>query len=398
MASPWAPERLLVRVAVRAKDVMPAQAPRLNLVFLVDVSGSMAPPDRLPLVKEGLSALAGELGPRDRIGIVTYAGRTRTALEPVTGNQTDAIRTAIGRLVAGGGTAGGDGLREAYAMVRSNFAPDGINRIILCTDGDFNLGVNDRSELAAMVEAGAKEGIYLNAFGFGYGNLHDGRLRELSRHGQGAYGYIGDAADVRRAFVEQSRSLLLPVAREVKAQVEFNPAVVAAWRVFGHDDRRLAREDFIDDTKDGGELGSGQVSVAVWEVILADTPEGREFRQQVVEGGRYGAEAAHAGRSGLRTDELLVASVRYQPLGGGEGRTLSEVLPVTAVREVASADESFTAAVVGLALKLRGEEGVESLAWAELRRLALAGIGADGDRQRTTLLEAINRAEERLGP
>lgn len=390
MPSPWAPERVLVRVAVKGREVTVATSPRLNLVFLVDVSGSMNSPDRLPLVKEGLISLAGQLGPRDRLSLVTYAGRAAVVLEPVAGDQQDRIRNAIGQLGAGGGTAGGEGLRLAYEMAQRHFDPEGINRIILCTDGDFNLGNNDRSSLADQVQAKAKEGIYLNAFGFGMGNLHDGRLRELARHGQGAYGYISDRAEAEFAFVDQSRALLVPVAREVKAQVEFNPAVVAAWRIFGHDDRRLAREDFLDDKKDGGELGSGQVSVAVYEVILADSEEGRKFREGAVLAGRYASEPTPA-RAGA--DELLVASVRYQPVGGGEGRTLTQVLPQAALRAAVTPDLSFTAAIVGFALHLRGDEGLRTFGWPALRRLAVAGLGPEADARRVALLEAIGHAE-----
>jgi len=329
MPSPWAPERVLVRVAVKAREVPTMLAPRLNLVFLVDVSGSMSPDDRLPLVKEGLLGLASQLGPRDRLAIVTYAGTSGVTLEPVAGDQQERIRAAIQSLRAAGGTAGGEGLRRAYDLARRHFDPEGINRIVLCTDGDFNIGNNDRSSLAEQVQAGAREGIYLNAFGFGMGNLHDGRLRELARHGQGAYGYISDRAEAEHAFIHQSRALLLPVAREVKAQVEFNPAVVAAWRIFGHDDRRLAREDFLDDKKDGG----------------------------------------------------------------GEGRTLTQVLPKAAVRAPASPDLSFTAAVVGFALHLRHDEGLKAFGWPALRRLAVAGLGPEADARRVALLEAIGHAE-----
>lgn len=393
MPSPWNPERVLVRVAVKAREVVPEQVPPLNVVFLIDTSGSMSPPDRLPLVKEGLTLLAGELGEQDRIGIVTYAGIGRIASEPVPGSDQETIRRVIDALRANGGTAGGDGLRQAYAMARRHFNPEAINRIILCTDGDFNLGVTDRAQLAEIVKKGAQEGIYLSAFGFGYGNLHDGRLRELARHGNGSYGYISDSAEVRRAFVEQSRALMVPVAREVKAQVEFNPAVVAAWRVFGHDDRRLNREDFLDDTKDGGELGSGQGAVAVWEVILADTDEGRDLRDELAMDSRYEGRPGRI-RWSSRPAELLTASVRYQPVGGGEGRTLSKVLEKAAIDNDPDADLVFTAAVVGLALRLREESGLEDFSWADLRRLAMEGIGPDADRERVSLLEAINRAEE----
>lgn len=265
--APWAPERQLVRIGVKGKEVPASERPPANLVFLLDVSGSMGDANKLPLVKESMKTLLSQLRPNDRVGIVTYAGDARLVLGSTTCSEGGAIVSAIESLQSGGSTNGGGGIQMAYDLAQSNFIREGINRVILATDGDFNVGTTAHGDLMGMIEARAKSGVFLTTLGFGMGNLKDSTLEQLADRGNGNYAYIDNHAEARKALVDQLSGTLQTIAKDVKIQVEFNPAKVSHYRLLGYENRALAAQDFNDDTKDAGEIGAGHTVTALYEII-----------------------------------------------------------------------------------------------------------------------------------
>jgi Ca-activated chloride channel family protein len=270
--APWNANHQLVRVALQTATLPPERMPPSNLVFLIDVSGSMAGENRLPLVKQAFRLLVDQLRPRDRVAIVVYAGAAGLALPSTPASDKAAILTAIEQLHAGGSTAGGAGIRLAYDVAKANQIPGGNNRVILATDGDFNVGTSSTSELIELVESRRAEGTYLTTLGFGMGNYKDNRLEALADRGNGNYAYIDDLIEARKVFVEELSATLVAVANDVKIQVEFNPAAVQAYRLIGYENRALAARDFTNDAKDAGEIGAGHAVTALYEVVLAGKP------------------------------------------------------------------------------------------------------------------------------
>ncbi|MEL7336845.1 MAG: VWA domain-containing protein, partial [Planctomycetota bacterium] len=265
---PWQPKNHLARISVFGKDVDRDQRPPCNLVFLVDVSGSMDQPNKLPLVRHGLQTLIGQLHGRDRVGIVTYAGNAGVHLPSTSMDDHQRIRSSISQLVSGGGTNGAAGIQMAYEMAMQHRIPGGINRVILCTDGDFNVGTTNTEELVAMVSQHSKSGTFLSVFGFGMDNHNDAMMERISGEGNGTYGFIDTQNESDRVFRKQCTTTLMTIAKDVKLQVEFNPAQVAAYRLLGYENRRLADRDFNDDTKDAGEIGAGHTVTALYELQL----------------------------------------------------------------------------------------------------------------------------------
>jgi Ca-activated chloride channel family protein len=267
--APWAPERQLVRIGVKGKEVPASERPPANLVFLLDVSGSMGDANKLPLVKESMKTLLSQLRPNDRVGIVTYAGDARLVLGSTPCSEGAAIVSAIESLQSGGSTNGGGGIQMAYDLAQSNFIKEGINRVVMATDGDFNVGTTEHGDLMGMIEARAKSGVFLTTLGFGMGNLKDSTLEQLANRGNGNYAYIDNHAEARKALVDQLSGTLQTIAKDVKIQVEFNPAKVSHYRLLGYENRALANQDFNDDTKDAGEIGAGHTVTALYEIIPA---------------------------------------------------------------------------------------------------------------------------------
>jgi Ca-activated chloride channel homolog len=255
--NPWSEGRKLIRIGIKGYAVQAATRPRANLVFLIDTSGSMDAPNRLPLVKQSLAMLVGQLDANDRVAIVAYAGRAGTVLMPTAASDKTKILGALERLEAGGSTAGGEGIRQAYALAEQNFDADGVNRVILATDGDFNVGITSREELKGFVERQRGKGIFLSVLGFGMGNYNDALMQALAQNGNGVAAYIDTINEARKVLVEEATSTLIPIAKDVKIQVEFNPAVVAEYRLVGYETRLLNREDFSNDKVDAGDVGSG---------------------------------------------------------------------------------------------------------------------------------------------
>lgn len=363
-ACPWTPAHRLLRVGLKSKAVETRDLPASHLTFLIDVSGSMNQPAKLPLVKRSFALLVEQLRPQDMLAITVYAGAAGLVLPPTPGSQKLVIQDAIDRLEAGGSTAGGAGIQLAYATARSMYRKDANNRVILATDGDFNVGVSSDDELIKLVEAERDNGVYLTVLGFGMGNLKDAKLEKIADHGNGHYAYVDSILEARRVFVEQLGATLQTVAKDVKFQVDFNPARVRSYRLVGYENRILTAEEFLDDRKDAGDLGAGHVVTALYELI----PNGTE----------------------RLPEDSFTLRVRYKP------PQMNQSLELTATGRAEttapSSDFRFAAAVAqfGMLLKNskdRGGSSFESTA-------ALAQSALSSDTRRAEFLELLGKASE----
>jgi Ca-activated chloride channel family protein len=374
-ATPWNPDTLLLRIGIKAFDAPRASLPPCNLVFLVDVSGSMNAPNKLPLLKNALRLMVDGLRPQDRVALVTYASGTRVVLPPTSGTDKATIRLAIDQLVPGGSTAGAAGIQLAYQMAQQGFLRDGINRILLATDGDFNVGITDFAQLKGMVEEKRRSGVSLSTLGFGEGNYREDLMEQLADAGDGNYSYIDTLNEAHKVLVEEASSTLSIVARDVKIQVEFNPAVVTEYRLIGYENRALAREDFRNDRVDAGEIGAGHTVTALYELVpvgkpgllgesrysLSQTPS-PSTPAQVAEGTRH-------------ADEIGMLRLRYKSPSGGASQELAAPIANT-VRE-AGEDLRFAAAVAAFGQELRGGRYLGDFAYARIAALADGARGRD---------------------
>ncbi|MEO7826321.1 MAG: VWA domain-containing protein, partial [Allosphingosinicella sp.] len=345
--SPWTPGRKLVRIGIKGYAIQARARPRANLVFLVDTSGSMNEPNKLPLVRQSLAMLLDQLEGDDRVAIVTYAGNAGTALEPTPVSRKAEIRAVIDNLGAGGSTAGAEGIRQAYALAERNLDPNGVNRVILATDGDFNVGITEPAELKGFVERERGKGVFLSVLGFGMGNYNDALMQALAQNGNGAAAYIDTAAEARKTLIEEATSTLFPIAKDVKIQVEFNPATVAEYRLIGYETRMLQREDFDNDKVDAGDVGSGQSVTALYEIVPVGGPRAIGDR-------RY---AAPAPRAAVASNEYGFVKIRYKLPRSGTSRLMST--PIDRRVEVARfadapVDARFATGVAAFAELLRG--------------------------------------------
>ncbi|HVU31982.1 MAG TPA: von Willebrand factor type A domain-containing protein [Opitutaceae bacterium] len=354
--APWAPTHRLVRIGLKARDVAAAARPAANLVFLLDVSGSMGTRNKLPLVKESMRLLLTKLRPDDRVAIVTYAGSSGLALPSTPVAKASDIIAALDALTAGGSTNGGMGIQLAYDIAKANFIPGGINRVILCTDGDFNVGMTSQTDLTRLVKEKAKGGVALTALGFGMGDYQDSTLELLADNGNGNYGYIDTEREAEKLLVRQVDGTLVAVANNVKVQVDFNPARVASYRLIGYEDRALQAGDFRDDAADAGELGAGDCLTALYEIVPVGSPDAAAAPK--VDRSRYDAMASARGSvapsPGPHADELLTVKVRYQDPTSKYAHDLE--LPVVDHGESfanASPDFKFAAAVAAYGMLLR---------------------------------------------
>ena len=377
--APWKPEHRLVRIGLRAPSIDTEDLPPSNLVFLLDVSGSMSSPDKLPLLKKAFALLAEQLRPQDRVAIVVYAGAAGLVLPPTPGNRRARILSAVERLQAGGSTAGGAGIALAYEVAREHFVEDGNNRVILATDGDFNVGASSDAEMVRLIEKERESGIFLTVLGFGTGNLKDSKMEQIADHGNGNFHYVDGLLEARKVLVEEMGGTLLTVAKDVKLQVEFNPARAAAYRLIGYENRLLADEDFNDDTKDAGELGAGHTVTALYEVVPAGLPVPRSvdpLRYQPAAEPRPPVEAPPAeGLPGAFEDELLYVKVRYKDPDGAESRLLAHAVADRA--RSPSPSFRFAAAVAGFGMLLRDSPHSGGLTPDEVIELAERGRGDD---------------------
>jgi Ca-activated chloride channel family protein len=398
---PWKPEHRLVRIGIKGREMDRDNRPRSNLVFLVDVSGSMDQPNKLPLVVYGLEQLTRELGENDRVAIVVYASSEGLVLPSMPGNNQQVILAALGQLRAGGSTAGGAGIQLAYQIAEDNFIEGGTNRVILCTDGDFNVGVTSTAELERLCEQKAKEtGVFLSVLGFGRGNLNDAMMEAIADHGNGNYHYVDNRAEARRVLVEEMTGTLVTIAKDVKIQVEFNPRQVAGYRLIGYENRMLRTEDFNDDTKDAGEIGAGHTVTALYEVVPAgqkvEVPPVDELKYQPslrTTAAEQGPVPARDGLERAPSDELLTLKMRYKQPDGDTSRKLEWVVTDDgkAFRAV-SGDFQFAAAVAGFGLLLRDSQYKGNLTFAAVLELAQSALGTDEYGYRAEFLEMVRRA------
>lgn len=389
MPTPWNDHTRLMHVAIKGYDVQPAQKPRSNLVFLVDTSGSMNAPDRLPLVKSAFRLLLERLDENDTVSIVTYAGNAGVALEPTPGSDRAKILAALDRLDASGSTAGEAGIREAYRLAGENFVEGGVNRVMLATDGDFNVGQTSDEDLKRLVEEKRRSGVFLSVFGFGRGNYNDQMMQVLAQNGNGTAAYIDTLAEAEKTFVQEASSTLFPIAKDVKIQVEFNPETVAEYRLIGYETRALKREDFNNDRVDAGDIGSGHSVTAIYEI----TPKGSPA--QVIDDLRYG-EARTANPSGIvNGEEYAFVKIRYK-LPQEDVSKLIET-PVTAGDEIgafdrAGDDQRFSVAVAAFGQKLRGADQTADLGYDRILEIAAAARGADPFGYRAEFLQLVRLA------
>ncbi len=382
-AAPWAPEHRLLRIGVHSPRVELDRLPPSNLVFLVDVSGSMQSPDKLPLVKQSLRMLVDQLRPEDRVAMVVYAGAAGLVLPSTPGSERARILDALERLEAGGSTAGGAGLRLAYQVARESHLRGGNNRVILATDGDFNVGVSSDGEMIRLVEEKRGQGTYLTVLGFGTGNLKDSKMEQMADHGNGNYAYIDNLLEARKVLVSEMGGTLLTVAKDVKLQVEFNPARVRAYRLIGYENRLLASEDFNDDRKDAGELGAGHSVVALYEVVPVGAPPGSGARG--VDPLRYQAPSRPSARSG--GGELAHVKVRYKRPAEERSRLMQH--PVAEGSGPPSRNLAFAAAVAGFGMLLRDSEHAGRLTPQQVVALARGARGEDREGYRAEFIRLV---------
>ena len=387
--APWNPEHELVRVGLKGREISAEGRGPANLVFLVDVSGSMNSPDKLPLLQRSLSALVENLSDDDRVAIVTYAGSSGLALDSTQGKAKREILDAITSLHSGGSTNGSGGIKQAYETARQNFLKGGNNRVILCTDGDFNVGVTDQGGLQKLIETERESGVFLSVLGFGTGNLKDSTMETLADKGNGNYAYIDSISEGRKVLVEQMGSTLFTIAKDVKIQVEFNPARVAGYRLIGYENRLLAKEDFNNDKIDAGEIGAGHTVTALYEII----PAGKSVQgSPSVDPLKYQQPEK---KSVAASNEILTVKVRYKA-PDGEKSSLLEI-PLAAVEipspDKASEDFRFATAVAAFGMKLRGSPHIGEMTWAEIQDIARGALGKDPGSYRAEFLTLVEKAK-----
>ncbi len=387
---PWDKGHWLAHIGIKAKDVVSGESPAKNLVFLIDVSGSMGSPDKLPLVKQSLRMLVEQMRPQDRISLVVYAGSSGVVLRPTTGRDKQKALDAIARLDSGGSTNGASGIRQAYRLARSAFVRGGVNRVILATDGDFNVGATSAGSLTRLIERQRKSGIYLSTLGFGTGNYQDDTMELLADKGNGNYAYIDSLREARKVLVEEVDATLVPVADDVKLQVEFNPKWIASYRLIGYENRRLADRDFDDDTKDAGELGAGHTVTALYELVPASRkPQTREVGPLRYQSDRQATAKSHS-------NELARVKLRYKRPGARKSVRVDFVADTSNRRPAHKASENFrwSAAVAAWSLKLRNSKFAKKIAYADILQLARGAVGQDPLGYRREFLNLVETAKD----
>ena len=387
---PWNAKHKLVQIGLQGRKVSLDNTPPANLVFLLDVSGSMNSPDKLPLLKDGLRMMVNQLKPQDRVAIAVYAGSSGLVLPSTSVSNKGEILAALDRLEAGGSTNGGEGINLAYTVAANNFIQGGNNRIILATDGDFNVGTTGDEALVSLIEQKRKSGIFLSVLGFGTGNLNDSMMEKLSNKGNGNYAYIDSREEARKALGEQVAGTLLTIAKDVKIQVEFNPALVAGYRLIGYENRMLANRDFEDDRKDAGEIGAGHSVTAIYEIV----PAGVKIENDGIE-----LKYSETQRSQTRfANELATVKLRYKDPDGDRSKLLTMgVLDNAKSVDQASDNLKFAAAVVQFGLLLRDSRYRGASSFVRAKQLAENASGADLKGYRTEFLELLNRASSLKG-
>lgn len=385
---PWNPQHRLVRIGLKGKVIENEARPVSNLVFLIDVSGSMQGSNRLPLVKHSLRMLTEKLGENDRVAMVVYAGSSGLVLDSTSGVEKAKILGALDNLQAGGSTNGAGGIQQAYEVAVANFIKGGVNRVILCTDGDFNVGVTDRSQLVNIIENNAKTGVFLSVLGFGMGNLKDATMEQLADKGNGNYAYIDTPLEAKKVLVDQMSGTLVTIAKDVKIQVEFNPAKAAAYRLVGYENRMLAAQDFTDDKKDAGEIGAGHTVTALYEVI----PAGLNIPGATPEL-KYQKPATATTPNTEFSDELLTVKLRYKRPDGDVSTELSFPLKDEGNGfGKASADFRWATSVAAFGMLLRNSDSKGDMTLEAIKEWAQTAVGSDKNGYRREFMHLIDSA------
>lgn len=391
---PWQPEHRLVRVGIKGKEIANEQRPTSNLVFLLDVSGSMNRANKLPLLKRGMKMLVDQLGENDRVAIAVYAGAAGLVLPPTSGEDKAVIMDALDRLHAGGSTNGGEGIRLAYQTALDNFVKGGVNRVILCTDGDFNVGTTGTDELVRMAEDNAKTGVFLSVLGFGMGNHNDSMLEQISNKGNGNYAFVDTDAEARKVLVDQMSGTLVTIAKDVKIQIEFNPLEVAAYRLIGYENRVLAAQDFNDDKKDAGEIGAGHTVTALYEIVPAGAQS--PVAATAVDDLRY--QKSTRPSADAKSGELMLLKLRYKQPDEDQSSLLE--FPIVDQGQKfgqASKDFRFAAAVASFGMLLRDSQYKGNATYAGVLETATESCSDDPRGYRGEFLQMVERAKSLTG-
>ncbi len=381
--APWNTKHKLVHIGLQGIKLPTQNLPPANLVFLIDVSGSMNEPNKLPLVKSALHLLINELRPQDHVAMVVYAGAAGLVLEPTPGSEKEKIRSALEQLQAGGSTAGGEGLRLAYATAKKYFNPKGNNRVILATDGDFNVGESSNAAMERLIENERQSGVFLTVLGFGMGNYKDSKMEILSNKGNGNYAYIDNISEARKVLVNEFGGTLFTIAKDVKLQIEFNPAKVAAYRLIGYENRLLKNEDFNNDRKDAGDLGSGHTVTALYEIIPAGTDS--EFFQPVDE---LKYQNIKVNPRTTHSNELMTIKIRYKKPDEETSRLLVHTLTDNEIPLHKTSDNfRWAAAVAAFGMLLRESEYIGRFTFQDVVALAEGARGTDKEGYRSEFIK-----------
>ncbi len=386
---PWNSKHQLLHIGLQGKTIDLKDAPPSNLVFLIDVSGSMSPPNRLPLVQESMKLLVKQMRPEDRVAIVVYAGAAGLVLPSTSGNNKAAILDALDKLRAGGSTAGGAGIQLAYKTAKENFLPKGNNRVILCTDGDFNTGVSSNAAMEELIVEKRKEGIFLTVLGYGMGNYKDSKMEILADKGNGNYAYIDNLLEANKVLVRQMGGTLYTIAKDVKFQLEFNPAKVKAYRLIGYENRILNKEDFNDDTKDAGELGSGHTVTALYEII----PAGSEESIKDVDPLKY--QTVQLTDTATQSQDLLTVKLRYKKPDEDKSILMEKPVKYKLVPDAQLSENfRFSAAVAEYGLLLKDSEYKGTADWKQVIELARSSQGIDKEGYRKEFMTLAELARD----
>ncbi len=380
---PWNTAHQLLQIGLKGRTPDVAKLPPSNLVFLIDVSGSMNQPDKLPLLKEGFKMMVNQLRAEDKASIVVYAGNAGKVLEPTPGDHKEEIIAAIDAMQAGGSTAGGQGIRLAYELAKSNFIKGGNNRVILATDGDFNVGVSSTSELVRLVEEKRKDGIFLTILGFGQGNVKDSRMEQLADNGNGNYYYIDNIKEARKVMVNELGSMLFTIAKDVKIQIEFNPAAVKAYRLVGYENRMLAKEDFNNDQKDAGDIGAGHTVTALYEIV----PSGSGEQISDVDALKYQKSQT------VTSDEVMTVKLRYKEPDGDKSQLLSRTIQKAHIKQEPAGDFAWASSVAEFGMLLRRSDHRGDASYGHVLKTAKANTGEDKFGLRAEFITLVEAAQ-----
>ncbi|MEX1231710.1 MAG: VWA domain-containing protein [Planctomycetaceae bacterium] len=387
---PWSRDHRLARIGLKGKEIHVAERPRSNLVFLMDVSGSMSDFNKLPYVKASLNLLVEQLNERDTVALVVYAGSSGLVLDATPADRKSEIRDALNRLNAGGSTNGGAGIQLAYDVATSHFIEGGVNRVILCTDGDFNVGMTNQSDLIDLIQQKARENVFLSVLGFGMGNYKDSTMEKLADKGNGNYAYIDTLQEAEKVLVEQMTGTLITIAKDVKIQIDFNPAHVAAYRLIGYENRMLRAEDFRDDAKDAGEIGAGHTVTALYELI----PVGQDVPDLAVEPSKYQEQPAADDDQAVASEESFTVRLRYKLPEG----SASIPFDVAVVDEGKSFDEAvtdfrFASAVAAFGMLLRDSKYKGDIRWDDVSEIVNGARGMDSNGYRAEFAALVKKAK-----